>query len=191
LLLSILLALIVPRPAEAEQTLLTARPSGTTLLATARLDGNAADSLLAAVREGLTSEIVFQFRLYQTQHGLRGLFGGRLLLERKITRLARMDIFDGKYIIRSDPGEMVRYRDEEAFIRQFFQAADVDLGIRPDGCVVLARIRYSPVRLVAPLAIISLFTRRTAVTTRWAEVHIPAAEADPAGEAPAVARDEG
>jgi hypothetical protein len=185
----------MPHSAAGDQTVLSVRASGKTVLVTARLDGDTEERLLAAVREGLTSEIVFQFRLYQVQRGLRGLFGGRLLQEKKLIRLARMDVFDGKYIIRSEIGELVRYRDEEAFIRQFFQAADVDLGIQAAGaagpCVVLARIRYSPVRLVAPLAIISLFTRKTAVTTRWAEVLIPTAGDTPEGPEFAAALDEG
>jgi hypothetical protein len=171
---------------------------GRRVLASAYLEGVPPESLLSSLRDGLTSEIVFQFRLYREQKGLGSLFGDRLIREETIVRQAGLDVFDRDFIMRSDRGEFFRFQEGEAFARQFFRMEGCDLGELAVGTPVfvagearssrgaapayyiLARIRYSPVRLVPPLNIISLFTRRTAVITRWVEAQLaPVTERGP------------
>ncbi len=146
------------------------------MLADARLAGTPAESLLDSLREGQAAEIVFQFRLYREQAGLASLFGDRLIREKTVIRQGMLDVFDRRFIVRDDAGGSADYRDPSSFVQGFFSIAGCDLG-DPDGdepgrLYVLARIRYSPVRLVPPLNIVSLFTRRTAVITRWAEAEL-------------------
>ncbi len=176
MILPILLALLPPFILHSEQSLLEAEVRGSRVLASARLDGASAESLLAAVREGLTSEIVFQLRLYRRQRGFGSLFGDRLIREKTVVRLGAMNAFDRRFTIRGDTGLALECREEQAFVRQFFELDGCDLGELsgedPGRLYVLARIRYSPVRLVPPLNIITLFTRRTAITTGWAEARL-------------------
>ena len=91
-----------------------------------------------------------------------------------------LELFDRRFVILEDEGSRTEFRDEESFVRGFFSVEGCDLGElgggEPGRRYVLARIRYSPVRLVPPLNIVSLFTGRTAVVTRWAEAELGGGE---------------
>ncbi|MBN2552702.1 MAG: DUF4390 domain-containing protein [Spirochaetales bacterium] len=135
-----------------------------------------AEEVLSSLREGLRAEINFHFRLYRRNRGIFSFLGDRLLVERRVYQTAAFDFFENRYKIRRDGGKPVEYAGEAEFLDAFFSIPDIDLGEieAADGgeYYLLARVRMMPVKIIAPLNIITLFSSETAFTTPWVEAQL-------------------
>jgi len=168
----------------AEETLLTAAAREGRVVASAALSGLESEQIYSTFRkglleEGLKTEISYQFRLYRRDKGFFSFLGDKLITEKKIIKTAYLDIYERAFVIEVNGKKKVLLYEED-FLRSFFKAEDVQIGRLSDReskeHYVLARISFSPVRLVSPLNMISLLYKKTAVVTRWkeAEIEIPA-----------------
>lgn len=168
----------------AEETLLTAVEREGKVIVSAALSGIESEQIYSTFRkglleEGLKTEISYQFRLYRRNKGFFSFLGDKVITEKKIIKTAYLDIYERVFIIEvNEEKEVLLY--EEDFLRSFFKAEDVRIGGVSSGesreHYVLARISFSPVRLVPPLNMISLLYKKTAVVTGWteAEIKVPA-----------------
>lgn len=128
---------------------------------------------LKGLAEGLTAEIQFQLRLYRRQPGLLGFFGDRMVVERRIVQTARYDSFEGRYRIRRQQAELGYYDSAEKALQAFCSLTDfilADLAALESGrYYVAARARLTPVKMVAPLNIITLFLPSQTLSSPWLE----------------------
>jgi hypothetical protein len=140
-----------------------------------RFDSPHAGEVPASLREGLKSQVTYQLRLYRRQKGLLSFLGDRLLLERKLTRTASLDLFDNRYCLLDETGQR-RFAGEAAFLEDLFSLRDFPLGPLAAGeraeCYVLARGRLEPVRVVPPLDIVRLIAPLTSFSSRWVQAAI-------------------
>jgi len=168
----------------AEEALLTAAASEGRVIVSATLSGVEFEQVYSTFRkglleEGLKTEISYQFRLYRRNKGFFSFLGDKVITEKKIIKTAYLDIYERVFIIEVNEEKKV-FLYEEDFLRSYFKAEDVQIGrlsnVESKEHYVLARISFSPVRLVEPLNIISLFYKKIAVVTRWteAEIKVPA-----------------
>lgn len=170
----------------AEETLLTAVAREGRVVVSAALTGVESEQIYSTFRkglleEGLKTEISYQFRLYRRYKGFFSFLGDKVIAEKKVIKTAYLDIYERVFIIEVN-GEKKVLLYEEDFLRSFFKAEDVQIGRlssrESKEHYVLARISFSPVRLVPPLNMISLLYKKTAVVTRWteAEIKVPASK---------------
>jgi len=164
----------------AEETLLTAVAREGTVIVSATLSGVESEQIYSTFRkglleEGLKTEISYQFRLYRRNKGFFSFLGDKVITEKKIIKRAYLDIYERVFIIEVNEEKKVLLYEED-FLRSFFKAENVQIGSlssrESKEHYVLARISFSPVRLVPPLNMISLLYKKTAVVTRWAEAEI-------------------
>ena len=131
------------------------------------------EEVLKALGEGLTAEIQFQLRLYRRQLGFLHFLGDRMVIERRLSQTARYDSFEGRYRIRLQNREIGAYGDPGQALEAFcslsgFLLADL-AALEAGEYYVAARARLAPVKLVAPLNIITLFLPRLAFSSPWLE----------------------
>jgi hypothetical protein len=135
------------------------------------------EQVLKALEEGLTAEIQFQLRLYRRQHGLLRFLGDRLVVERRVLQTARYDSFEGRYRIRRQDRELGAYSEPGEALEAFCSLSDFPLmdmsEAEPGQYYIAARARLTPVKMVAPLNIISLFLPRLAFSSPWLEGGLP------------------
>ena len=119
--------------------------------------------VLAALADGLAAEIQFQLRLYRRQRGPFAFLGDRLASELRLVRTARYDRFQRQYRLQS-PGEgeaEARFEEAGGFLKAFFALGPLALGELPAGDTaeyyVQSRVRLTPVKIVYPLKLITLF----------------------------------
>jgi hypothetical protein len=120
-----------------------------------------AGEVLAALEDGLAAEIQFQLRLYRRQRGPFAFLGDRLASELRLVRTARYDRFERRYSLQS-PGEAeARFEEAGGFLKAFFALGPLALGELPAGDTaeyyVQSRVRLTPVKIVYPLKLITLF----------------------------------
>lgn len=129
--------------------------------------------VLKGLAEGLTAEIQFQLRLYRRQPGLLGFFGDRMVVERRIIRTARYDSFEGRYRIGGQRVQIGYYDSAEEALQAFCSLSGfilADLAALESGrYYVAARVRLTPVKMVAPLNIITLFLPSQTFSSPWLE----------------------
>jgi len=129
--------------------------------------------------EGLRAEIVFQLRLYRRNRGIFAFLGDRLLSERRVYQIASFDFYENRYEIQRDDRVAGEYSAEAEFLDAFFFLPETELGeIEAGGGLdaadyyLLARVRMMPVKIIAPLNIITLFSTETVFTTPWVEAEL-------------------
>ena len=129
--------------------------------------------VLTALAEGLTAEIQFQLRLYRRQPGFLRFLGDRLVVERRISQTARYDSFEGRYRIRRQDRELAAYSEPGEALEAFCSLSDFPLADlsreEPGEYYVAGRARLTPVKMVAPLSLITLFLPRLAFSSPWLE----------------------
>jgi hypothetical protein len=129
--------------------------------------------VLKALEEGLTAEIQFQLRLYRRQPGFLRFLGDRMVIERRLIQTARYDSFEGRYRIRRQGRELGAYSEAGQALAAFCSLPDFVLAdlaeVEAKQYYVAARVRLTPVKLVAPLNIITLFMPRLAFSSPWLE----------------------
>jgi hypothetical protein len=131
------------------------------------------ERVLAALRDGLTSEVVFELRLYRRQEGFFAWLGDRPLATARVSRVGSFDPYTSRYVVYQDGRMAASFVDQADFVRYFLSLSDYGLGAGRSGdsgrLYVLARVRLSPVRLIGPLNIVTLFSSDNLVTTDWVE----------------------
>jgi hypothetical protein len=130
-------------------------------------------SIVDALQDGLKSEIVFELRLYRRQSGFLAWLGDRPIVSLRETRVASFDPFAARYVTFRDGRQEESFSDQAEFLRHFLSLSEHTLGTVEAGSgglyYVLARIRLSPVRIIGPLNIVTLFSSENLVTTDWVE----------------------
>ena len=137
---------------------------------------SASQAVLASLWEGLRAEITFQLRLYRRNRGILAFLGDRLLSERRVYQIASFDFYENRYKIQRDDRITGKYVMEAEFLDAFFSLPETELGEidAEDGedYYLLARVRMMPVKIIAPLNIITLFSTETVFTTPWTEAEL-------------------
>jgi hypothetical protein len=137
---------------------------------------SASQDVLSSLLEGLRAEIAFQLRLYRRNRGLFAFLGDRLLAERQVNQIASFDFYENRYKIQRGGQIAEEYVGEAEFLNAFFSLPETELGEieRGDGedYYLLARVRMMPVKIIAPLNIITLFSTDTVFTTPWVEAEL-------------------
>ena len=100
--------------------------------------------------------------------------GDRLLYERRVYQIASFDFYENRYEILKGDTLVGEYAAEEEFLNAFFSLSETELGeIEAEGrFYLLARVRMMPVKIIAPLNIITLFSTDTVFTTPWVEAEL-------------------
>jgi hypothetical protein len=137
---------------------------------------SASQDVLTSLWDGLRAEIAFQLRLYRRNSGPFAFVGDRLIDERRVYQIASFDFYENRYKIQRDDQEAVEYGGEAEFLDAFFSLPETELGEIEMGdgqdYYLLARVRMMPVKIIAPLNIITLFSSDTAFTTPWVEAEL-------------------
>jgi hypothetical protein len=139
----------------------------------------ASQEVLASLWEGLRAEITFQLRLYRRNSGIFAFLGDRLLNERQVYQTASFDFYENRYKILEGGRITGKYAGEAEFLDAFFSLPETELGEIEAGFgweagdyYLLARVRMMPVKIIAPLNIITLFSTETVLTTPWVEAEL-------------------
>jgi len=132
--------------------------------------------VLASLWDGLRAEITFQLRLYRRNQGFFAFLGDRLHSEKRVSQVASFDFFENRYKIQRDGRIVGAYASEAKFLDAFFslprtEIAELDGGIEEDH-YLMARVRMMPVKIIAPLSIITLFSSESSFATPWIEVDL-------------------
>jgi hypothetical protein len=134
---------------------------------------SASQEVLSSLWEGLRAEITFQLRLYRRNSGLFAFIGDRLLSERRVYQIASFDFYEDRYKIHRGDQIAGVYAEEAEFLDAFFSLPETELGeietAAGEDYYLLARVRMMPVKIIAPLNIITLFSSDTVFTTPWVE----------------------
>jgi hypothetical protein len=132
--------------------------------------------VLASLRDGLRAEIIFQLRLYKRSSGVFAFLGDRLLSEKRVYKVASFDFYENRYKILKGDTTVGDYAGEAEFLDAFFSVGETDLGRIDSGerrdHYLLARVRMMPVKIIAPLNIITLFSSEAVFTTPWTEAEL-------------------
>jgi len=160
--------------AQAEQDLRVGLQGGRVLVSLGYSDPRSGQ-VLAALEDGLASEIQFQLRLYRRQRGPFAFLGDRLASELRLVRTARYDRFERRYRILSPGAPEARFADARSFLEAFFALGPLALGAIPAGDAaryyVQSRVRLAPVKIVPPLKLITLFYPQT--SSPWLRKELP------------------
>ena len=151
---------------------------GNTISVSVILECDCQDMVFQSLEDGLEAEVVFEIRLYKEGTGFFSHWGGRLVAEKTVSYVARKDFFEDTYLIESTEGDTTSISDPEAFNKRFYRVSHIELGdLESDNKgehYLLARARLTHVKLMPPLAIITLF-RPLGIATEWhrKEIKIP------------------
>ena len=159
--------------AGAQEAALSVRTDEHTVVASVALRGAPVERVLVALHDGLKSEIVFDLRLYRRQRGFLAWLGDRPLASLRVSRVVSFDPYTSRYVVHQEERPAASFTGQADFVRYYFALSEVSLGEveldEPGRFYVLARVRLSPVRLIGPLNIVTLFSADSLVTTDWAE----------------------
>jgi hypothetical protein len=138
------------------------------------LTGIDEERLLGGLQDGLAAGVKFQFRIYTQAAGILRLLGDRLVSETSVVRTASMDFLEHRYILVGEEGSTESFQGAEEFLSRFLSVSPfVVPAAYEDATYVMARARLDYVKLEPPLNLVALF-QRTAVTTDWWRVELPA-----------------
>ena len=111
--------------------------------------------ILESIRQGLTSEILFQIRVYQDPRRVFGFHDGKLVLDDEVRVEGRWDRFNQSYIVTR--GDLVeRFDSSRAFLDNFLTLSYPPLDFRGGKGVhqILVRSRLTPMRLSPPFTLV-------------------------------------
>jgi hypothetical protein len=157
----------------AQEADLSVRTEGRRVVASVELRQPPVAAIVDALQDGLKSEIVFELRLYRRQTGFLAWLGDRPIISLRETRVAAFDPFTARYVTFRNGRLEESFADQAEFLRHFLSLSEHTVGAVEAGTgalyYVLARIRLSPVRIIGPLNIVTLFSSENLVTTDWVE----------------------
>jgi hypothetical protein len=172
----ILLLLLVSFGTSAQEARVDATLRGGVIYGTVEYLGSHSQEVLASLWDGLRAEISFQLRVYKRSSGLLSFLGDRLLKELRVYKVASFDFYENRYKVQKSGREAGEYDVEADFLEAFFSLHEVDLGeiesAVPGDYYLMARVRMMPVKIIAPLNIITLFSSDTVFTTHWVEADL-------------------
>jgi hypothetical protein len=160
----------------AQEARLDAVLRGRTVFGAVEYVGPHSQQVLASLWDGLRAEITFQLRLYKRSSGVFAFIGDRLLHEKRVYKIASFDFYENRYKIRKGDSVEGEYAAETEFLDAFYslretELGEIEIGDRGD-YYLLARVRMMPVKIIAPLNIITLFSSETVFTTPWVEAEL-------------------
>jgi hypothetical protein len=162
--------------AYAQEARLDAVLRGDKVYAAVQYMGSHSQRVLASLGDGLRAEITFQLRLYKRSSGIFSFIGDRLLHEKRVQKIASFDFYENRYKIRKGYSVAGEYAAGEEFVEAFFSLPETELGEieieEGEDYYLLARVRMMPVKIIAPLNIITLFSSETVFTTPWVEAEL-------------------
>ena len=174
----VFLLLLTAELSSAQEARLEALLRGQRVYGSVEYVGSHSQEVLASLLDGLKAEITFQVRLYRQNKGLFAFIGDRLLVERRVSQVAYFDFYENRYKIQRDGEPLGEYSAESEFLDSFFSLVSIELGeIEPSEAqnhYLLCRVRMMPVKIIAPLNIITLFSSETAFTSPRIEVQLKA-----------------
>jgi hypothetical protein len=177
LLLLACAALLAAAAAHAQSTDLTVSTGAGALTAGLSFRWDQMQDVVAGLRLGLESRIIFTVRLYEKRRTALPFTRDRLLVERSVSRIAFWDFLDGRYVVESDTGAQVSYAGPEELLGGFFTVTDVFLFPLPRdfhrSMYATARAQFEPVRLMPPLTLVSMVGTVAAAVTPWTRKDLP------------------
>jgi hypothetical protein len=144
--------------------------SGNTIRADVVFQWERKEELLRFVRGGLGSRVEFLFRIQEKRHTILPFFQEALVSETSLARSASFDIFSDEYSVSSEREGKAVFATADDFLRYFFSVRDCAVlnGLRSGTSYAVAvQVRLTPIRLVPPLNIISLFGGMATFTSPW------------------------
>ena len=133
------------------------------------------EEIFRSLGDGLKSEIIFEFRLYEKNEGFFSFFGDRLLLEKRPSYTAYFDVYEDAYVVVETDGTYRQFDNKQTFIDNFFSISDFMLAEDLKNILrhyILARIRLIPIKLIPPLTVIALFAETGNISSSWEEGYI-------------------
>lgn len=132
------------------------------------------ERILDSIRQGLTSEIVFQIRVYRDPRRFFGFWDGKLILDDEVHVEGRWDRFNRSYIVTR--GDLVeRFDSPLAFMNSFLTLSYPSLDLSGGTGVhkILVRSRLTPMRLSPPFTLVQpVLTFRERWREPWMEYEI-------------------
>jgi hypothetical protein len=145
------------------------------LSADVRIDEIDRERIITSLKQGLRSEIIFQFRLYKKNAGFFSFFGDTLVIEKRPNYISYRDFFTNQYIIINDKMELLRFDAEDEFVRQLFAITAFDIlsfnRLDKGDYFVLSRVTVNPEKLEPPLHLVSLIIS-IGESSEWVESQI-------------------
>lgn len=170
-LLFLTLFLCVPG-AGALDAFLLAEITSEWVMAAVKAEDLDSERIISSLEEGLTAEIIFQFRIYKINRGFFSFLGDRLVVEKKVSYIAFKDFFLNQYVIQADDNTFKYFEAVDDFIINYSTVSNCSLietnKINPYDYYILIRVTSNPVKLEPPLHIIALFGP-IGRTSRWIE----------------------
>ncbi len=135
------------------------------------------EEILAALAQGMRSEVAFRVQLYRESSGFWSIFGDRLVEEYETLHLAYFDPFTRSYIIavRGDfTGSPHSYEDPEEFLAAFLSLRSTRLALPGgrEGYRLRGRSIIEPVRVAPPLGLMGIFSPSERYTTPWVSAEL-------------------
>jgi hypothetical protein len=123
----------------------------------------------------MEAEILFHFKIYEKTRGILSILGDRLLFETQPSYRAKKNFYANTYLINTDDGQTLEFKDPGQFINRFFMIDSYLIeGFLPKRArryYLRARVRLHHVKLQPPLNIIHIFDP-LGITTDWKEESI-------------------
>ncbi len=130
--------------------------------------------ILESIQQGLTSEILFQIRIYQDPRRFLGFRDGKLVLDEEIRVEGRWDRFNQRYIVTRDD-RVKRFESSQEFLDDFLTLTYPPLNFTdsPGALQVLVRSRLTPMRLSPPFTLVQpVLAFREGRREPWLELEI-------------------
>ena len=130
------------------------------------------EEFLEALREGFRNQVTFEIKVYRTNSWFPGIFPDILLEEHVIIQEASWDPFQGVYTLDSDFGGKISFSHPGLMVPSLTRIRGFELATLKDGNVeedrhLLVRARLMPVKLRAPLNILTLFNFAPHYQSPW------------------------
>jgi hypothetical protein len=174
--LLVFLLLLASEAVSGQEIELRLGTSGNTIRADVSFQWAKKEELLGYVRGGLGSRVEFHFRIQEKHPTIFAIFQEVLVSETSLARSASYDIFSDKYSVTSEREGKAFYTTADDFLLSFFSVRDCAVfnGLRSGTTyAVTVQVRLTPIQLIPPLNIISLFGGMATFTSPWVrqEVH--------------------
>ena len=128
------------------------------------------EKILDSLQNGHKAEIRYQIKAYREVSGIRKVLGDQLVGEKTLTYVARKDLMDGSYKVTINNDIELSLAQETDFTDFFLTLNREDVDVQTDtleGIYILCRYRIQPIKLVAPLTLLTLVWPKFVSTSEW------------------------
>ena len=135
-------------------------------------------------RNGETSQVKFEVRLFKESTGIWSFMGDELLAEHSGTYTGSFDPFYDMYLLQTSDNSHEFVQEENFFsaFRSFYTSFDIPA--TPESRMyVRARITFTPRKLMPPLNVLEPFLLDSRESTGWIQIPIPKEPSDRGGSA--------